>query len=207
MSIINCQYKFDTHFFYANLNTNGQTQTNERKRIMSEIKDQEAEVKACEACAEEAEKNAAAAEATAPAVDDAAKAAAKKKNAMIVRCVIWGIVLIGVVCFFIFKKDIMEYMRRGKIVAQITEDSKRDLGIAPFAVKYIGDNKYEVTFEDPAKAKRDNKVVIVYDVQKHELSRATDNDDAIWDIRKRTYAKSKRAKKPAAEAPAEPAKE
>ena len=100
----------------------------------------------------------------------------------------------------------MEYMRRGKIVAQITEDSKRDLGIAPFAVKYIGDNKYEVTFEDPAKAKRDNKVIIVYDVQKHELSRATDNDDAIWDIRKRTYAKSKRAKKPAAEAPAEPAK-
>ena len=55
MSIINCQYKFDKHFFYANLNTNGQTQTNERKRIMSEIKDQEAEVKACEACAEEAE--------------------------------------------------------------------------------------------------------------------------------------------------------
>ena len=187
---------------------------------MSEIKDQEAEVKACEACAEEAEKKVAAAEETAaeaeaPAVDEAAKAAAKKKIAMIVRCVIWGIVLIGVVCFFIFKNDIMECIRRSKRIEQITNSCKEDLGIAPFSVKYIGENKYEVIFKDPAKLKKVeqtlNKVVYVYDAAKDELTLA-ESDSATWAVLKQQYIIKNRKKSaapaeaPAAEKPAEPAK-
>ena len=115
----------------------------------------------------------------------------------------YTLLLALIVCAFVFKDKIQEYRRRNHNIKQITEDCKT-IGVTPFSVKYVGDNKYEVVFEDPAAVKGamklNNKVTYIYDVKTNELA-LSDSDNATWLVRKSLYMK-KNAKKPAAPAEA-----
>ena len=142
---------------------------------MSEINEQEKNNVTCECCAGNADNS--------PSVS-------KKSSGNVVRIVVWTIVAVLIVCFFIFKKDITQYIHNKRIIQHIYEKGNKDFKQQLFKVEYIGDNKFKVTVEDPAamndeesnKYSRYNTVIFKCEVSNGEavLSFADSKDEVCW---------------------------
>ena len=143
---------------------------------MSEINEQEKTNAACECCSGNAETK---------------TVAAKKSSGNIVRVVIWSVVAVLICCFFVFKKDISQYIHNKRVIEHIYEKGAKELKLQLFKVEYIGDNKFKVTVKDPGKLSQEeskkysryNNIVFVCELNNGEAVLSFNGDDDIfWDF-------------------------